>query len=136
MSNGKVIVRLNITSHLIVEIKCNTGYNIEGNQLIHCINGKWESPNVTCKGTHVILKQCMHTYVCMYVCICMYACIYVCMYVTYIHATFHVAGLTLYMNFYYIIAITCPVPKDIPSGSVTTTGLTYGHFAEYKCKDG
>ena len=40
------------------------------------------------------------------------------------------------MNFYYIVAITCPVPKDIPNGSVTTTGLTYGHFAEYKCKDG
>ena len=40
------------------------------------------------------------------------------------------------MNFYYIVAISCPVPKDIPNGSVTTTGLTYGHFAEYKCKDG
>ena len=66
VSNGKVIVRLNITNHLIVEIKCNTGYNIEGNQLNRCINGKWESPNVTCKGTHVILKQC--SYVCMYAC--------------------------------------------------------------------
>ena len=32
-----------------------------------------------------------------------------------------------------VLAVKCPVPKSIPIGSVTTTGLTYGSLAIYSC---
>ena len=54
VSNGKVIIALNITIHLTVQIKCNTGYSIKGASLNHCINGKWKAPKATCKGTNSI----------------------------------------------------------------------------------
>ena len=53
VSNGVVTVLLNVTIHLSVQVKCNTGYIIKGKSINNCANGKWSYSKATCKGMYV-----------------------------------------------------------------------------------
>ena len=53
VSNGVVTVLLNVTIHLTVEVKCNTGYIIKGESINNCDKGKWSYSKATCKGIYV-----------------------------------------------------------------------------------